>query len=82
MNAVNGCEKSLPFRLRRAGGLVVIVTGKAWRRLSIDVDIACTVSGNELKIVLRKIGTTIQMENDLFDGVFGKTIRTLTLAQV
>jgi hypothetical protein len=54
-------HKEIPFSFK--GGTCMLLLLENIRRLSIDVDIACTVSGHELETVLREIGTESRFEN-------------------
>ncbi|MCU0857867.1 MAG: nucleotidyl transferase AbiEii/AbiGii toxin family protein [Pontiellaceae bacterium] len=51
----------LPFVFK--GGTCMLLLLEDIRRLSIDVDIVCTVSGAEMESVLRAIGTESRFEN-------------------
>ena len=54
-------QKEIPFSFK--GGTCMLLLLENIRRLSIDVDIACTVSGKKLEAVLREIGTESRFEN-------------------
>ena len=54
-------HKEIPFSFK--GGTCMLLLLENIRRLSIDVDISCTVSGVELEAVLREIGTESRFEN-------------------
>ena len=54
-------QKEIPFSFK--GGTCMLLLLEKIRRLSIDVDIACTISGEELEAVLREIGSESRFEN-------------------
>ena len=54
-------QKNLPFSFK--GGTCMLLLLENIRRLSIDVDIACTVPGKELEPILQEIGQKSRFEN-------------------
>jgi len=54
-------QKKIPFSFK--GGTCMLLLLENIRRLSIDIDIACTVSGAELEAVLKEIGSESRFEN-------------------
>lgn len=53
--------KDLPFSFK--GGTCMLLLLENIRRLSIDVDIACTIPGAELEPILKEIGAESRFEN-------------------
>lgn len=53
--------KDLPFSFK--GGTCMLLLLENIRRLSIDVDIACTIPAKELEPILQEIGTESRFEN-------------------
>lgn len=54
-------QKGIPFSFK--GGTCMLLLLENIRRLSIDVDIACTVPGAELELILQEIGNESRFEN-------------------
>lgn len=54
-------RKDLPFSFK--GGTCMLLLLENVRRLSIDVDIACTMPGSELEPILQDIGNRSRFEN-------------------
>ncbi len=54
-------QKEIPFSFK--GGTCMLLLLEKIRRLSIDVDIACTIPGAELEAVLREMGGESRFEN-------------------
>lgn len=54
-------KKELPFSFK--GGTCMLLLLENIRRLSIDVDIACTVPSSELEPILKEIGAKSRFEN-------------------
>lgn len=53
--------KDLPFSFK--GGICMLLLLEKIRRLSFDVDIACTVPSSELELILKEIGSQSRFEN-------------------